>query len=349
MNNTNSRKQHPLYTTERVLVPNNRVNWSIPFNGYLHERPFYMHSAVIDNLNGPEEKKWAEPHWKVWTGEPCDNNIKFEKGTFNDRITYINGFAQTLEDAGIEFDNNNIPINPMGRTGMYGPGLLGKNGPNHTADPIFTRWAPFTLLPLQAAIYDLKNIFTFDYVEKIVIHILIKLWNIFKEIILLFPHLQMISVQRRDTKDWAIPGGMVEAGQTVSETLRNEINQEACNNMDPDKASAEIDEILNQDNGDVIYCGYVDDPRNTDSRWLETTAVHYHCDGKLANAIKLEAGDDAQRVMWLDMTSLDSKYRNLYANHKMMTDKAMMKFYGRYIMNTTIIITSILLFRFFIN
>lgn len=32
------------------------------------------------------------------------------------------------------------PLNPKGRTGLQGRGLLGKWGPNHAADPIVTRW-----------------------------------------------------------------------------------------------------------------------------------------------------------------------------------------------------------------
>jgi ADP-ribose pyrophosphatase len=43
----------------------------------------------------------------------------------------------------------------------------------------------------------------------------------------------------------------------------------------------------------MVYNGYVDDPRNTDNSWMETTAYHFHCWGDLANTFKLAAGDDA--------------------------------------------------------
>lgn len=33
-----------------------------------------------------------------------------------------------------------VPVNPIGRTGLRGRGLLGRWGPNHAADPIITRW-----------------------------------------------------------------------------------------------------------------------------------------------------------------------------------------------------------------
>lgn len=32
------------------------------------------------------------------------------------------------------------PLNPVGRTGLTGRGLLGRWGPNHAADPIVSRW-----------------------------------------------------------------------------------------------------------------------------------------------------------------------------------------------------------------
>lgn len=32
------------------------------------------------------------------------------------------------------------PLNPLGRTGVKGRGVLGRWGPNHAADPIVTRW-----------------------------------------------------------------------------------------------------------------------------------------------------------------------------------------------------------------
>lgn len=35
---------------------------------------------------------------------------------------------------------NGYPLNPMGRTGISGRGVLGRWGPNHAADPVVTRW-----------------------------------------------------------------------------------------------------------------------------------------------------------------------------------------------------------------
>ena len=38
--------------------------------------------------------------------------------------------------------------------------------------------------------------------------------------------LQMVAVKRKDTGEWAIPGGMVDAGETVSVTVKREFTEE---------------------------------------------------------------------------------------------------------------------------
>lgn len=73
-------------------------------------------------------------------------------------------------------DSDGRPLNPMGRTGLRGRGVLGRWGPNHAADPIVSRY--------------------------------------FKG------HLQFIGIQRSDTGEWAIPGGMIDPGEMVSHTLK---------------------------------------------------------------------------------------------------------------------------------
>ena len=50
-------------------------------------------------------------------------------------------------------------------------------------------------------------------------------------------------------------------------------------------------------NGREIYIGYVDDPRNTDNAWMETTAMLFHDEkGTAVARLKLHAGDDAGAV-----------------------------------------------------
>ena len=66
--------------------------------------------------------------------------------------------------------------------------------------------------------------------------------------------------------------------------------------------------------GIPVYNGYVDDPRNTDNAWMETSVYNFHDDhsnGSISN-LQLVAGDDAKNVTWMDISSS----LKLYASHK---------------------------------
>ncbi|KAL8615266.1 hypothetical protein ACOMHN_051758 [Nucella lapillus] len=182
-----------------------------------------------------------------------------------------------------ELDSQRCPRNPVGRTGMIGRGLLGRWGPNHAADPIVTRWKR-----------DAKG-------EKVMCNGR--------------PVLQFIAVQRKDSGEWALPGGMVDAGEVINMTIQREFGEEALNSLE---ASPEERKIMKKHISDLfatgteIYRGYVDDPRNTDNAWMETIAKNFHdAQGDSVANFRLHAGDDAVGVQWMD---LDSSMK-LYASH----------------------------------
>ncbi|XP_070204348.1 ADP-ribose pyrophosphatase, mitochondrial-like isoform X2 [Littorina saxatilis] len=182
-----------------------------------------------------------------------------------------------------EINSCGCPKNPHGRTGLKGRGLLGRWGPNHAADPIVTRW---------------KRDESGKVVEKDG-----------KKVA------QFIAVQRRDNNEWALPGGMVDAGEVITTTIRREFGEEALNTLQA--TPEEIKQIEQHTNelfakGTEIYRGYVDDPRNTDNAWMETCAMNFHDQqGDSVAKFKFCAGDDAVGVQWLD---LDGSLQ-LYASH----------------------------------
>ena len=94
-------------------------------------------------------------------------------------------------------DQANKPLNPGGRTGLRGRGVLGKWGPNHAADPIVTRWR----------LGDTGHRVLHQNTGK--------------------PVLEFVCIQRKDTGVWAIPGGMVDPGERIAITLRREFMEEA--------------------------------------------------------------------------------------------------------------------------
>ncbi|XP_030420765.1 ADP-ribose pyrophosphatase, mitochondrial isoform X3 [Gopherus evgoodei] len=176
--------------------------------------------------------------------------------------------------------------NPSGRTGLVGRGLLGRWGPNHAADPIITRWKRDSSGNKIAHPISGKNI------------------------------LQFVAIKRKDCGEWAIPGGMVDPGEKISATLKREFMEEALNSLQKSRAEKEeiekqMNRLFNQEHF-VVYKGYVDDPRNTDNAWIETEAVNYHDEpGETMDNLLLEAGDDAGKVKWVDI----SEKLKLYANH----------------------------------
>lgn len=158
-----ARSKHPAYP-DRFHVPDKWLDWH---NGWESYAPIeFTHDVVLANDRTKKDDGWADP--------------LFDHKAFE----YVNTSFETAI-----YDTNCMPLNPHGRTGMKGRGLLGKWGANHAADPIVTRWH-----------YNKKN----------------KEWE-----------LQVVLIKRKDTGAWAIPGGMVDPGEHVSATLSREFGEEA--------------------------------------------------------------------------------------------------------------------------
>lgn len=124
-------------------------------------------------------------------------------------------------------------------------------------------------------------------------------------------YLQMITIQRKDNGQWAIPGGMVEDGDSIGKTLEKELKEETG-----------VD--LKMINAIAVYKGYVDDPRNTDNAWIETFVKHLHLsvDNPIAKK-ELIAGDDAVKAQWKDCTL--EFIESLYASHPLFVRTALAK------------------------
>ncbi len=212
----------------------------------------------------------------VW----ADNAAEVDKIQFNT----MDGKINRISHQGPYELVNSVPQNPVGRTGMTGQGLLGRFGPNHAADPLVTRWKK------DENGKRVKDAGGNDVLE-------------------------FVAIKRGDTGEWAIPGGMVEAGDTVSLTLRKEFGEEALNSLEASpEERTKMEEMLHKlfAKGTEVYRGYVDDPRNTDNAWMETVAMNFHDeDGSVFDKFKLKAGDDAVGVMWKAITP-DIK---LFASH----------------------------------
>ena len=145
-----------------------------------------------------------------------------------------------------------LPLNPKGRTGIRGRALLGRWGPNHAADPIVTRWKR-------------------DNNGEVAHHAISKK-----------PILQFVAINRWDSDEWAIPGGMVDPGENISVTLKREFGEEAMSSLEGDEEHRQaVEQLINEQLrgcGQLVYRGYVDDPRNTDNAWIEAEIWNFHYD-----------------------------------------------------------------------
>lgn len=107
---------------------------------------------------------------------------------------------------------------------------------------------------------------------------------------------------KRQNGEWAIPGGMVEDGDTVTKTLEKELEEETGMK-------------LMFDNVKILYKGYVDDPRNTDNSWIETVVAHINLseDSKVKIGIGKDEKKETLEKEWKELTL--EFIKSLYASH----------------------------------
>ena len=262
------------YKVKRVLLTKSQRKWT---NICRKQSRYYTADLVLNNDNTINPKGWADPvnpHTKQKNGlSPFDEIKRAEELVKTYDVLHA---AVIAKDEGtklrfsytgeIQFNHSGYPLNPIGRTGLKGRGSLGNFCPNHAADPVVGRINPES------------------------------------------GKLQFVFVLRADNNEWALPGGMVEAGQTIPDARTREFAEES---LGYEQLEEETDEDFNQrvktalsnlfsyDVNNVLFEGVVDDPRNTDNAWMETTVMLTFLTGSNAN-LELKAGDDAKLASWVD-------------------------------------------------
>lgn len=117
---------------------------------------------------------------------------------------------------------------------------------------------------------------------------------------------QVLVIERKDIPGiYALPGGMQDDCECISKTVTRELKEET-------------NVILDINNSQLIYSGYVNDPRNTDHAWLETCVYLFNINQSQREILlkTMSAGDDAISIKLIDIDDSNEIYKNLYANHK---------------------------------
>ncbi len=204
----------------RQYVDEQHAPWTRPYPEY--SPPEYTAEVVFQN-----EGKWADP-----------KDFRELKREFLTRTH--------LGDVPVKLDEQGRPLNPLGRTGLRGRGLLGRWGRNNAGDPLLTRVNPES------------------------------------------GRLELLVIERKDSGNLALPGGMVDAGEDIATTVSRELAEETGLHLDFANAK-------------VLFTGVVDDPRNTDNAWMETTVLHLHLSTAKLSTLPVRAGDDARAVAWVNV------------------------------------------------
>ncbi|XP_069589865.1 transient receptor potential cation channel subfamily M member 2 [Ranitomeya imitator] len=124
--------------------------------------------------------------------------------------------------------------------------------------------------------------------------------------------LEILAIKHISSEHWSLPGGSLGPEETLPHKLKRILKY---------KFLEKFQQLLNE--SIEVYKGYVDDPRNTDNAWIETTALSLHFerhDDPLLKELSqnLQTHEQEIAVRW---QVVDQKIP-LYANHKDILQKA---------------------------
>ncbi|XP_065798979.1 transient receptor potential cation channel subfamily M member 2 isoform X3 [Muntiacus reevesi] len=167
--------RHLLYPSCSVLrfpVPNEKVPWETEF--LMYNPPFYTADRKDKDLVDP-------------VGDALEPLSKISYNA-------VDGPLDRRSFHGVYAVRDGLPLNPMGRTGLRGRGDLSCFGPNHTLQPVITRWRR----SLDGAICRKS-------VKKM---------------------LEVLVVKRGHSEHWMLPGGSREPGEVLPRKLKQVLRRE---------------------------------------------------------------------------------------------------------------------------
>ena len=193
----------------------------------------YTHKDILSQSN----PSLADPDLKRQAALIVFNDYDPNSGV--DRRSYC-GYYKVVDG---------IPRNPTRRTGITGRGSLVRWGPNHHADPMFTRWQR-----------DAQG------------NVVLKSGS---------PVLEMLVARPTDgAGKHSLPFGAIAPGAVLPQAIFPPHLTEQAAVVESGKRRVQsptsLEELLA--NGYMIYKGYVEDALNTDNAWIESVVVNFHDD-----------------------------------------------------------------------
>ena len=119
--------------------------------------------------------------------------------------------------------------------------------------------------------------------------------------------LQVLAFRDVDELDgseiYRVPSFFDEPGATISAVVRAELLNEVRRHRDEETVER-ITHLLRGifqgvEHAQEVYRGYLDDPRNTDNAWVETTVYHHHFSRELGGLLPF--GHKACRAIWVSI------------------------------------------------
>eukprot|EP00058_Branchiostoma_floridae_P003265 XP_002588753.1 hypothetical protein BRAFLDRAFT_89820 [Branchiostoma floridae] len=281
-------RQSPYFGTKKKRFPvfDKYVPWKVLFVEYDPPRYtapmeyfsewFRQFADEVDPSTQKPAPVWNEVvgyKMQIWREGEGGEREQLEEVMEVDRRSWIED-----KDTGVGIRYNitseGVPQNPMGRTGLRGKGALFRWGPNHSMLAICTRWKH----AVDPATGDEQEEYLLVEGKRV---------------------LEFLSYKEPDFEEWAIPGAMTAGLESKYSVLHRAFSTKALGkqpavvdrHMDESKvkqlfeaytaderdcAPSERDDPIETFSAAMIYRGYVDDPRNTDSAWVETEAWHFH-------------------------------------------------------------------------
>ncbi|XP_033743894.1 transient receptor potential cation channel subfamily M member 1-like [Pecten maximus] len=319
-----SSRQSPYPGTkiQRFPVFDKHVAWEVPYLGYdpvVYTCPVEEFVDAIQSLVDPdflkisrsaEDKLLSREDIRTYQQPSALYNPMWNVAAtlkINNAVVEINRaswITQNSTACRYSIDKTNLPLNPMGRTGIRGRGKLWRWGPNHSVLVVLSRWKEKYK---QGGDESSER----DY-------IVIEGKRV----------LEMIVIQRLDTGEFTLPGGNDYGNMSMYSALCKRFQQFVLDQETTAKENMSEQDMISffskysvpgpsPNTGltsGVIYKGYIDDPSNTDNAWREAEVwnLHYRGGSILDDIVK------EKEKKWKEASS----YTKLYGNQDMIVKEA---------------------------